>query len=79
MNRRHINYNWTEEDRHTYAEWRRGMAVFYGCIALIVFGLFALSQRWRGPTDEAQDRQTWSAGLQGDRQVKPATAPQLGE
>jgi hypothetical protein len=78
MNRRHLSFNWTEEDRRAYAKWRRGMAAFYGCVALIVFGLFALSQWWRVAPDEARDRQAWSAGLQGGRQVKPASAPQPG-
>ena len=44
MHRRSLGYNWTEEDRLTCAKWRRGVAIFYGCMAFIVLGLIALSQ-----------------------------------
>jgi hypothetical protein len=74
MNRRSLSYNWTEEDRLTCAKWRRGMAVFYGCMALIVFGLIVLTKSSSVAVNEARDRPTWSAGLQG---MKPAAAPQL--
>jgi hypothetical protein len=28
------------EDAATYAKWRRGMCIFYGCIGLVVAGVF---------------------------------------
>ena len=55
MNRRFLSYNWTEEDQHTYVKWRRRMAVFYGCMALLVFGLIALTKPSSVPPNEAGD------------------------
>jgi hypothetical protein len=43
MNRRSLGCNWTEEDRRTCARWRRAMAIFYGCTALLVLGVIALT------------------------------------
>jgi hypothetical protein len=65
MNRRSLSYNWTEEERITCARWRRGMAVFYGCAALIVFGLVLLSRLSGLAPNEASDREAWSAGFAG--------------
>jgi hypothetical protein len=43
MNRRSLSYNWTEEDRLMWIRWRRYMAVFYGCAALLIFGFVILT------------------------------------
>jgi hypothetical protein len=67
MNRGSLSCNWTEEDRLTCAKWRRGMAVFYGCVALLVFGLIVLTKPSSVAPNEVTDHQTWSARLQGDR------------
>jgi len=45
MNRRSLSCNWTDEDRRTSAQWGRGMAVFYTCIALLVLGAGVILQR----------------------------------
>jgi hypothetical protein len=71
MIRRSLSYEWTEEDLHTRSKWRRGIAVLYGCMALLVFALLALT---KPPSpNEARDRQTWSANLQGER-INPTAA-----
>ena len=44
MNRRSLSCNWTEEDRRTRAKWMRAVAIFYGCIGLIVVGALALTK-----------------------------------
>jgi hypothetical protein len=67
MNRRSLSCNWTEEDRRTRAKWMRAMAVFYGCVALFVFGLIVLTKPPSVALNETRDHQTWSADLQGDR------------
>jgi hypothetical protein len=63
MIRRSLSCNWTEEDRRTRAKWMRAMAVFYGCVALFIFGLIVLTK----PPSVALNHQTRSADLQGDR------------
>ena len=67
MNRRSLSCNWTREDWRTYAEWGRGMAVFYGCTALLVFGVIALTKSSNVTSNETRDQQIWSDGLHGDR------------
>jgi hypothetical protein len=67
MNQRSLSSNWTEEDRRTRAKWMRAMAVFYGCVALFVFGLIVLTKPPSVALNETRDHQTWSADLQGDR------------
>jgi hypothetical protein len=67
MNRRSLSCNWTEEDRRTRAKWIRGIAAFYGCMALLVFGLILLTKPSSLAPDEAGERQTWSAGLQAEQ------------
>src|SRR5262249_430433 len=67
MNRRSLSCNWTEEDQRTSAQWLRGMAVFYTCIALLVLGLIALTKPSSVAPNEPGDRQTSSVGLQGER------------
>jgi hypothetical protein len=67
MNRRSLSCNWTREDRRTCAKWGRAMVVFYGCIALLVLGIIAQTKPSRVVPNEARDRQTWSARLQGER------------
>ena len=67
MNRRSLSCNWTEEDRRTRAKWMRATAVFYGCVALFVFGLIVLTKPPSVALNETRDHQTWSANLQSDR------------
>ena len=67
MNRRSLSYEWTEEDLRMCSKWRRGIAVFYGCMALLVFALIALTKPPSVALNETRDHQTWSADLQGDR------------
>jgi hypothetical protein len=67
MIRRSLSYEWTEEDLRMCSKWRRGIAVFYGCMALLVFALIALTKPPSFAPNEARDRQTWSAGSQGER------------
>jgi hypothetical protein len=67
MNRRSLSCNWTEEDRRTYAQWARGMTLYYTCIALLVLGVIALTKPSSIAPNEPADRQTSSAGLQGER------------
>jgi len=55
MIQRSLGYHWTEEDRHARAKWGRGMAVFYGCMALLVFGRIALTKRSSVRPNEAGD------------------------
>jgi hypothetical protein len=43
------------------------MAVFYTCIALLVLGVIALTKPSSVAPNEPGDRQTSSAGLQGER------------
>jgi hypothetical protein len=66
MNRRSLSCNWTGEDRRTCAKWGRAMAVFYGCMALLVLGISALTKPSRVVPNEARDRQSWSVGLEGE-------------
>jgi hypothetical protein len=56
-----------KEDRLTRAKWMRGIAAFYGCMVLLVFGLILLTKPSSLAADEAGERQTWSAGLQAER------------
>jgi hypothetical protein len=57
-----LKSNWSEKDRLTYVKWMRGIAVFYGCIAFLVFALLVLTK----PLSVApNDRQTSSVGLEG--------------
>ena len=72
MNRRSLSCNWTEEDRRTRAKWMRAMAVFYGCVALFVFGLIVLTKPPSVALNETGDHQTSSAGLQGERMDRNA-------
>jgi len=44
MNRRTLSYNLTEEDWLTRTKWMRGMAAFYGCITLLIFGIIVLTK-----------------------------------
>jgi hypothetical protein len=30
-----LNFNRSPEDEATYAKWRRGVAMFYGCVGLV--------------------------------------------
>ena len=53
---RSLGYQWTDEDRSTRARWLCGLAIIYGCIALL-FTVIALSRpsvfASNGPTDRA--------------------------
>jgi hypothetical protein len=66
MNRRYLSCKWTGEDRRTYVKWGRAMGVLYVCMALLVLGTIALTKSRVAP-NEARDRQTWSARLQGEQ------------
>jgi hypothetical protein len=35
-----FHFKRSPEDEATYAKWRRGMCVFYGCIGLVVTSVF---------------------------------------
>jgi hypothetical protein len=41
MDRRSLTYKWTQEDRLTRSRWMRGLAIFYGCISLLLFVVMA--------------------------------------
>ena len=58
MNRRSLSCNWTEEDRLTWFRWRRHMAVFYGCAALLIFGIIVLTKPSSPAPDQASRLQT---------------------
>jgi hypothetical protein len=62
MNRRSLTYKWTQEDWLTRAKWMRAVAIFYGCIGLIVVGALALTKSSSIAPNEATDRQAWRAG-----------------
>jgi hypothetical protein len=66
MNHRSLGCNWTEDDRRTCAKWGRAMAVFYGCMVLLIFGLIVLTKPSSVASNEVGDRPTWSAGSQGE-------------
>jgi hypothetical protein len=66
MNRRSLSCSWTGEDRSTYAKWVRVTAVFYGCMALLVLGIIALTKPSGVVPNEARDGQTRSVGLEGE-------------
>jgi hypothetical protein len=72
MNRRSLSCNWTGEDRRTYAKWRCGMAVFYGCMALLIFGVIALTKSSNVASNETRDQQIWPDGQHGDRMNRNA-------
>ena len=55
MNRRSLSCNWTGEDRRTCAKWGRAIAVFYGCMTLLVLGIIALTKPSRVVPNEASD------------------------
>ena len=67
MNQRSLSSNWTEEDRRTRAKWMRAVAIFYGCIGLIVVGALALTKSSSIAPNGATDRQAWRAGITGER------------
>ena len=67
MARRSLTYKWTQEDQLTRVKWMRAMAVFYGFVALFVFGLIMLTKPPSVALNETRQYQTWSADLQGDR------------
>ena len=67
MIRRSFRFDWTEDDRLTRATWMRGVGILYGCLALLVLGAIALIKPSSVAPNEAADRQTWGAGLQGER------------
>jgi predicted small integral membrane protein len=62
MNWRSLNYNWTEEDRLTWVSWRRRMAVFYGCAALLIFGIIVLTK----PSSPTPDQASSSLAARGN-------------
>jgi predicted small integral membrane protein len=58
MSRRSLSYNWTEEDRLVWVRWRRHMAVFYGCAALLIFVIIVLTKPSSPGPDQASGLQT---------------------
>jgi hypothetical protein len=66
MNRRSLSCNWTEEDRLTLVRWRRNVAVFYGCAALLIFGTIVLSKPSSPAPDQASSLQTARGHLGAD-------------
>jgi hypothetical protein len=80
MIRRSLRCDWTEDDRLARATWMRGVGIFYGCLALLVLGAIALIKPSSVAPNEAADRQTWGAGLQGERVIAmPACRGQRDE
>jgi hypothetical protein len=69
MIRRSLSCDWTEEDRLTRAKWMRAMAIFYGCIALLVFAAIAVIKPSSIAPAGAADRQTRAAGSQVERVI----------
>jgi hypothetical protein len=68
MNQRSLSCNCTEEDdRRTRAKWMCTIPIFYGCMALLVFGLVVLTKASSVAPNETAHRQTWSADLQNER------------
>jgi hypothetical protein len=57
MLRGSLTVNWTQEDRLAHARWMRGVAVFYGLIALALFGVIAFSQLRSGSSTDL-----WASG-----------------
>ena len=75
MNGSPLGCNWTDEDRLTRAKWMRGMAVFYGCMALLVFGLILLTKPSGLAPDEGGDESHlvgWPAGRTGKSRRRSA-------
>jgi hypothetical protein len=80
MIRRSLSCDWTEEDRLTRANWMRAMAIFYGCIALVVFAAIAVIKPSHIAQAGAADRQTRAAGSQVERVIAmPACRAKHGE
>ena len=70
MIRRSLRCDWTEDDRLTRTKWMRGVGIFYGCLALLGLGAIALIKLSTSVAPNgAADRQTWGAGLQGERVI----------
>ena len=57
MNRRSLSYDWTKEDRLIWVRWRRHIAVFYGCAALLIFGFIILTKASSPVPDQASRSQ----------------------
>src|ERR1700730_17581571 len=67
MARRSLTYKWPQEDRLTRAKWMCAVAIFYGCIGLLVVGALALTKSSSIAPNGATDRQAWRAGITGER------------
>jgi hypothetical protein len=59
-----FNFTRSPEDAATYAKWRRGMCIFYGCVGLFVVGIFSC-----GPL--------FASGFSIGRQLICVTDPQI--
>ena len=78
MSRRSLTYKWTQEDRVTRFVWMRGLAIFYGCILLVLFAVIAGGKpshlAHNGPSSRsdriadcsAMHRESCARTLQGD-------------
>ena len=62
-----LKSNWSEKDRLAYVKWMRGIAVFYGCIAFLVFALLVLTKPSSVAPNEPRDRPIWSIDLEGEQ------------
>jgi hypothetical protein len=75
MIRRSLRYDWTEDDRLTRVKWMRGMAIFYGCIGLLVLGVITLTRPSSVAPSQARERQTLTAASPGERMIAMPTCP----
>jgi hypothetical protein len=66
MSRRSLSCNWTEEDRLTLVRWRRHVAVFYGCAALLIVGIIVLTKASSPAPGQASPLQTAHGYLGAD-------------
>jgi len=61
MRRRFLPRDWTQEDRLTRAKWMRGVAIFYGCAALLLLGVIAIIKPSNVTPNGFTDRKVWTA------------------
>jgi hypothetical protein len=52
MTHRHFPYEASSEDRLTFAKWKRGTAIVYGCALLLLVAYIAIPRILIGPTTE---------------------------
>ncbi len=59
---RSLRRDWTQEDRLTRAKWMRGVAIFYGCLALLLLGVMAIIKPSSVTPNVSMDRRVWADG-----------------